>query len=912
MKKLLAMLIFYFVQFILWLRYRVTIKGLDQLNKKTLPKDGGILFLPNHPTVFVDPSLITLAIWKKYPLRPMIVEYMYYMPVVHWLMNFMNAIPVPNFVATSNSLKKKRAEQAFEKMTEGLKNGDNFLIYPAGKVKHQAREVVGGSGVHNALQAVPETNVVLVRITGLWGSSFSRALTGTTPYMFPTIFKGVRKALKNLIFFTPRREVTIEFVPAPADFPFDGSRVDLNHYLEKWYNRPDGIIKTSDPEPGESLYLVSYNMWKEDLPHIKTTKQDASFDLAKIPAEIQQKVSYKLSEMAQIPIGQINPDMELGTDLGLDSLDTAELLAFLDDQYEVSGVPVGELTTVGKLMGVAAKQVTFGEQAEEEQKDLSKWNQPVSVKRRLRMPEGSTIPEVFLNTCAQLGKDNACGDMRMGILSYQTAKLRIILLAEYIRQLPGENIGILLPSSVAAYLTIIACQMAGKVPVMINWTVGPRHLETVKSVSNIQVVLSSWAFLERLENANLTGIEDLIVTLEDARRGFKLKDKLKGLYLSKLNTQSILNHFGKLQSNAVILFTSGTESMPKGVPLTHENILSNQRASLEVFDLYNDDSLLGILPPFHSFGFTVTGLLPLLAGCKVSFYPDPTNGPGLAKSVEKWSSTIICGAPTFLKGMFKNASPEQLKTLRLVVTGAEKAPMDLFEMVEDLEHARLIEGYGITECSPILTANMEGNPNLGVGHPVPGVELKIVDIEKHQPLADGNQGLVIVKGPNIFSGYLNKGVSSPFVTVNGEQWYSTGDLGYLDSDNNLIISGRLKRFVKIGGEMVSLTAIEDALLHTIGKKVKNLQEDGPILAVSAKEIPGEKTKIFLFTRFSSSIEEANQALREGGFSNLIRITKVIQIDTIPIMGTGKVNYRALEGQIPANENNHMQMANIKL
>lgn len=909
MKKLIAMLIFYFVKFILWFRYRVTIKGLENLNQHTLPKKGGILFLPNHPTIFVDPSLITLAVWKKYPIRPMIVEYMYYTPVIHALMRFMNAIPVPNFVAASNSLKKKRTEQAFDKMIEGLVRGDNFLIYPAGKVKHQAREVVSGSGVHATLQAAPETNVVLVRITGLWGSSFSRAQTGSTPAMFPTIFKGLKRALKNLIFFTPRRELTIEFVPAPADFPYRASRVELNHYLEKWYNRPDGITQTAEAEPGESLYLVPYSMWNKELPRLKTASHEESeIDMAKIPSEVKQNIFYKLSEMAQIPVDQIKPEMELGADLGLDSLDTAELLAFLDDHYEVSGVPVAELTTVGKLMAVATKQMAFVEQVEED-KDLSKWNHSVGERKRLKMPEGSTIPEVFLNMCAQKGKAAVCGDMRAGVLTYPQAKLRIILLAEYIRQLPGENIGILLPSSVAAYLTIMACQLAGKVPVVINWTVGPRHLETVKSQSNIQVVLSSWAFLERLENVNLNGIEDLIVMLEDARRKFTLKDKLKAFFLSKRCTKSILKHFGKINSRAVILFTSGTENMPKGVPLTHDNILSNQRGCLELIDLYNDDILLGILPPFHSFGFTVTGLLPLLGGCKVAFYPDPTNGSGLADSVKKWSATIVCGAPTFLKGMFKNANLDQLKTLRLVVTGAEKAPLDLFNMVEQIPNGRLIEGYGITECSPILTANMQGNPDFGVGRPIPGVDLKIVDLEKHQPVPQGTQGLVVVKGPNIFSGYLNQSVSSPFISMNGESWYSTGDLGYLDADHNLIISGRLKRFIKIGGEMISLTAIEDTLLHTIGKKAKNLQDEGPILAVSAKEIPGEKTKMFLFTRFPATAEEANQALRNGGFSNLAKLSKVFQLEEIPLMGTGKVNYRALEAQIPANEINHTQMAN---
>jgi long-chain-fatty-acid--[acyl-carrier-protein] ligase len=900
-RNLLALILLYVVRFSLWFRYRVTIKGLENLNRSTLNKPGGAVFLPNHPTVFVDPTLITLAVWRKYPIRPMVVEYMYYTPIIHSVMKFMNALPIPNFVNSSNSLKKKKADRVVETVIEDLKKGQNFLIYPAGKVKHQAREIIGGaSAVHRIIQAVPEANVVLVRITGLWGSRFSRALTGKTPFMFATIWQGVKIVLKNLLFFTPRREVTIEFMPAPDDFPYRASRMELNKYLEDWYNRPDGLTETKLDHPGESLYLVSYSMWKEELPSIPSLdSKDAQVESSQIPADIQQKVKKKLSEISQIPIEQIQPEMNLSSDVGLDSLDNAEILAFLDDEFDVAGVPVEELTTVGKVMALAANQVAFGEQVEEEQQDLSKWRQFKSQKAMTVAP-GKTIAEVFLNNCARMRGFIACGDMKAGVLTYDQAKLRVLLLAEYIRHLPGEYIGILLPSSVAAYLTVLACHLAGKVPLMVNWTVGPRHLESVIALSNVKVVLSSWAFLDRLENVNLTGIEECILTLEDVRRELTFVDQLKAYYRSKLGTASLLKIFNienlSEHSPAVLLFTSGTESMPKGVPLTHHNILSNQREAAQIVDIHEDDILLGILPPFHAFGFTVSGLLPLVTGFRAAYYPDPTDGKGVAKSIERWSATVICGAPTFLKGVFKNAKNQQLKTLRICVTGAEKAPKELFDLVQQHSSASVIEGYGITECSPILTINMTGDPKRGVGKPLPEVNMCIVDLETHQPLPQGKQGLILVRGPNIFSGYLNKGLASPFLSVKGQNWYSTGDLGYFDSENNLIISGRLKRFVKVGGEMVSLTALEDALQQSMGHQT---QAEGPILAISAKEEAGEKTKIYLFTTLPMTIEEANKALRRAGFSNLIKITKVYQLPEIPIMGTGKIHYRALENQLTA-------------
>lgn len=906
---MLSYTFFYLIRFSLWFRYRVTIKGLDKINPEILNKSGGVIFLPNHPTVFVDPTLVTLAIWKKYPVRPMIVEYMYYTPIIYSMMQFMNAIPIPNFVTTSNSLKKKKSEKVFETVIEALKKGDSFLIYPAGKVKHQAKEMIGASGVHRILQSVPQTNVVLVRTTGLWGSSFSRALTNKTPNIYRTIVNGIKIVLKNLIFFTPRREVTIEFEPAPVDFPLDGSRMEVNRYLEKWYNRPDGLSETNDPEPGESLYLVSYSRWKNEFPIIHTeSSSDSKIDISKVPEDIQQTIKEKLNEMSQVPIDHIQPQMDLGGDLGLDSLDISELLAFLDENYEISGVSVSELTTVSKLMAIASKQIIFTSEIEEAKKDHFKWEKPIKNKARATIAEGNTIHEVFLNKCHEKGNEIACGDDRSGILTYSQAKMRVLLLAEYIRHLPGEYIGILLPSSVGAYLLILACQLAGKIPLMINWTVGPRHLEAVTSLSQVQVVLSSWAFLDRLENVNLLGIEDKIVMLEDIRRAdFTLAQKIKAFYRSKLSTKKILKIFNVQDlpedARAVLLFTSGTENMPKGVPLTHKNILSNERAVLKGVELFTDDILLSVLPPFHAFGFTVTGLLPLLAGIRVVYYPDPTDGFGLAKSVEKWKATIAIGTPTFLKGMFKASKEEQLKTLRLCVTGAEKAPPELFKMAGQLKKCSVIEGYGITECSPVLTFNNFGDTTKGVGKPIPGVELKVVNLETHVPVSTGQVGLILTKGPNIFSGYLNKGITSPFLVIDNQSWYSTGDLGFLDKDGNLIISGRLKRFVKVGGEMVSLAALEDALLQTIGQRVRHLQEEGPVLALSAKEFNGEKTKFYLFTKFSTSVEEVNKAFKESGFSNLIKITDVFLINEIPIMGSGKINYRALDAQIPVTNNN---------
>jgi len=901
-KKLVEFLLKYFLKFVLSFRYRVEYKGLENLKPETLNKPGGVLFLPNHPAVFVDPVFATLGAWKVCPIRPIIVEYMYFLPVVHSTMKFMNALPIPDFESSTNTLKRKRSEMVISEVIKGLKNQENFLIYPAGRLKRSSKEMIGGaSATHQIVQQTPEANIVLVRTKGLWGSLFSAALTGKTPPLFPTIWKGVKIICKNLFFFTPKRKIIIEFHLAPDDFPFkEQRRLEFNRWLEKWYNQPDGLTTQEGHFPGDSLVLVSYSMWKKQIPDIKAEKKshEEAVSLEDVDSAVQEKIIGKLHELTDMDVSAIKPEMSLSSDLGLDSLDTSELATFLQEQFDIGPVPAAELTTVNKVIAIASKKVKIETTKKEETKDLTKW-QFTGQRFKTQVAHGETIPEVFLHNCERMGRAPACADLRSGILSYPRLKIAVLILAEYITHLPGKHIGVLLPASVGAYLAVLACQLAGKIPVMVNWTIGPRHLRAVRELSQIEVVLTSWAFVERLDGVDLTGIEDIMVMLESVRREFTLFDKIRGWIRSKRSAKALLKVYGvdglKKDDEAVLLFTSGTESMPKGVPLSHENILANARDAFDAIDLYSDDVLLGILPPFHAYGFSTSGLMGLLSGIRSAYYPNPTDGERVAQAFEQWGATIMSGAPSFIKGMLKAGSADQLKTMRLCVTGAERAPPELFELMAKMgKEQSLLEGYGVTECAPILTANRPGKPRKGVGIPLPSVEICVVNPETHEILDAGKEGLVLARGPNIFKGYLNPAIASPFITVKSKEWYDTGDIGFLDEENRLTISGRMKRFIKIGGEMVSLLAIESELLNAASEKNWPIREEGPSLAIIAEERPGEKPRILFVTTFDTSADEANAALKERGFSNLVRISEVIKMDDIPIMGTGKINYRVLE------------------
>jgi long-chain-fatty-acid--[acyl-carrier-protein] ligase len=342
----------------------------------------------------------------------------------------------------------------------------------------------------------------------------------------------------------------------------------------------------------------------------------------------------------------------------------------------------------------------------------------------------------------------------------------------------------------------------------------------------------------------------------------------------------------------VILFTSGTEAAPKGVPLSHKNIISNLRSAMQLVGFSASDTLYGVLPPFHSFGFSVAGLFSILAGMRTAFYPDPTDSYALAEGIERWKITVFLSAPSFLKGLLSAATKEQLKSMRLFVTGAEKTPEELVQKVKALGNgAKFIEGYGITECAPILSLTPPNLPRKGVGRLLADVESLTIHPETGELLPEGSDGELCVRGPNVFSGYLGN-VKNPFIEINGKNWYRTGDLGHVDKDRFLTLSGRLKRFVKIGGEMISLGAIEEV----IGKKLidsKRASSDAASVAVCADE-KEERAKLILFATVLIEKEEANEILQQAGFSNLVKISLVKKIDQIPLMGAGKTDYRSLQ------------------
>jgi long-chain-fatty-acid--[acyl-carrier-protein] ligase len=895
MSAFFSILIAYFLRAVFSLRYRIEVRGMETLNAERLNRKQGILFMPNH-TAHMDPPTLFVYLWPKFRMRPLETDYVFKMPFLKLMNHLVRAIAIPSFEHAVNEYKIKRAETAIREIAEGLKRGDNFIMYPSGGLKTSAKEVLGGaSGAHELLKECPDANVVLIRITGFWGSSFSKALLGRSPNILTTLKQGFKTLLKNLIFFAPRRKIIIELEPNPEGLPRgNGTRIELNRFLENWYNLyPDEEGNISEKEP---LKLISYSWWKKEFPKVfQAEKKQINHQYSLVSEETRRKIENEIRRILERPDLVIEPEMNLAFDLGMDSLNIGEFVTYLAKNFDVGEIHPEELETVGSVLMIA--EGGRGARKPKETPSTSTW--PEENGRPSPMPPlGQTLAEAFLNSCDRMGSFSALGDDLIGVMNYKRVKKATLVLAQYFRTWEEERVGVLLPASIGAYLVIFALQLAGKTPVMINWTLGSRYMEEMMKISGAKKIITSERFLDRLVNAQFGACLDQLVFLEKIRKSLTLSMKLRGVYLAKRSTKPILRalQLDQIDPNSpcVILFTSGTEAAPKGVPLSHKNIISNQRSALQCIDLNAKDVVYGILPPFHSFGFSVAGIFPVLAGMRIAFYPDPTDSFALAEGVERWKVTLFCSAPSFLKGLFHAAKPAQLRTVRLFVSGAEKAPAELFQRVRNLsKESRLIEGYGITECSPILSLNRFNLPPKGVGRLLPDIELVTIHPETKQKLPTGSDGEICVRGPNVFHGYLGN-PRTPFIQIEGKEWYQTGDLGHLDQDGNLIISGRLKRFTKIGGEMISLGAVEEAIVQHMIQKGR-ISPDLPSLAVCADEKEEGKPRLILFSIKPLEKEEANQILQQAGFSNLVKISAVKQIEQIPLMGAGKTDYRTLQG-----------------
>lgn len=523
------------------------------------------------------------------------------------------------------------------------------------------------------------------------------------------------------------------------------------------------------------------------------------------------------------------------------------------------------------------------------------------------------LPRLFIRRCREKGARIKVADSSGVKLSGNDLLLRTLALKRIIdrevlqsrfKSIEDEkHVGVLLPPTVPAVVVNMALTLSRRVAVNLNYTVSESIINRCIEQAQIKHVLTSRKVMEKL-GMNLNA---QVVYLEDLKDKATLGDKIVAFTQSKFLPEGMLAsqfqlHKNKPDDRLTIIFTSGSTGIPKGVPLTFNNIASNVQGFDATIHVKEDDCFLGILPFFHSFGYTGTlwavGCLP----CSGAFHYNPLEPKQIAKLIETYKCTIVLGTPTFLRGFLKRIEPEQFKTVDVVVVGAEKMPIPLAQAFEERFGVRPIEGYGTTELSPVVAVNvppsrartLEGKNALregSVGKPIPGVHARAVSLEDHSKVLGPDQsGMIEISGPNVMPGYLNQPELTAKVMNNG--WYITGDVGFVDADGFIHITGRESRFSKIGGEMVPHIQIEEELNKIVGG-------DEDILKLAVCGVPDEKKGekiIVLYTELPEEPDAIIKKLIAAGLPSIYIPSPdgFIKVDAIPILGTGKLDLRGLQ------------------
>ncbi|MFK5977096.1 MAG: acyl-[ACP]--phospholipid O-acyltransferase [Sulfurovum sp.] len=474
----------------------------------------------------------------------------------------------------------------------------------------------------------------------------------------------------------------------------------------------------------------------------------------------------------------------------------------------------------------------------------------------------------------------------------------------------SQNIGLLLPTSVGGSMGNMAVITLGKTVVNLNYSSGEESLFHALEIANISQIVASKQFIVKLQakGFDLTNVIEKVevIYLEDIKEQISKVGSLWRLMLVKILPTSLISLLyitnSKIDDTVAILFSSGSEGKPKGIELTHKNIMGNIKQSTTLINAKDSDVILGTLPIFHSFGLTVTTLLPLIEGIPVVCHPDPTDGVGIGKIATQYEATMLFATATFFRlyTLNRRLHPLMFASLRMIIAGAEKLPLDIREAFKHKFGHEIYEGYGATETTPVASINIPnvlmqdswkvqiGNKIGTVGLPVPGSAFKIVNPETFIPLATGEEGMILIGGTQIMKGYIGDAekTKKSLYIKDGIRWYITGDKGRLDEDGFLTIIDRYSRFAKIAGEMVSLGLVEESI-----KKI--ITEDNQIAITAIPDIKkGEK--LVLFLEGVLSIEALKDLMKMLKLNPLYIPTSYYKVEALPKLGTGKADFKGLK------------------
>ena len=524
-----------------------------------------------------------------------------------------------------------------------------------------------------------------------------------------------------------------------------------------------------------------------------------------------------------------------------------------------------------------------------------------------------TIPNAWLENLSENSNRLAIADstgVELSKIRFATAvflfhkKLKALLKDE-------QNIGLILPTTAAGAIANMAILTLGKTIVNLNYSSGDKSLAYAIDLAEIQTIITSRQFLVKLKAKGFDISKVLekvkVLYLEDIKKSISKLEGLKMLLAVKILPlwliKSLYIEPRAIDETAAILFSSGSEGNPKGIELTHQNIMGNIKQIATLINASDDDVVLGTLPIFHSFGLTVTTLAPLIEDITVVCHPDPTDGYAIAKLCAKYQANFIFGTATFYRLYSRNRKihPVMFDSLKLIVAGAEKLPQKVREEFSARFGKSIYEGYGATETTPVASVNIPdvvmvddnyriqvGNKPGTVGLPVPGSSFKIVDPESFKELPIGEDGMILIGGTQIMKGYLKnpKKTEEVIQEIDGRRWYVTGDKGHLDEDGFLTIVDRYSRFAKLGGEMVSLGMVEELL--------SSILEEGSALAVTAIEDSKKGEALVALLEGEMELEELKRRVKELTINPLYKPSKFFKVEQIPRLGSGKVDLKGLK------------------
>lgn len=517
-----------------------------------------------------------------------------------------------------------------------------------------------------------------------------------------------------------------------------------------------------------------------------------------------------------------------------------------------------------------------------------------------------TLPQAFIRTAKSSPTKWAISEVKGEPLSHHKLLTGCTIFSSRIQKTDGKNIGLLMPTTVGGAIANMASLMAGKTVVNINFTAPLEAMRSALEQAEVKTIVTAHQFVTKLQARGID-VEPLfegrtVLYMEDIKAGVSKAEGLRTLLTIKLlptfMLQWLLCKRTDLEDTAAILFSSGSEGAPKGVMLSHRNFMGNLRQSADVMNVRDYDKIMATLPLFHAFGLTVTCFMPLVEGIPVVCHPDPTDAQNIGKGVARFRATIMFATSTFLRIYTRNSKlhPLMLESLRVVVAGAEKLDPKVREAFEARFHKPIQEGYGCTETTPVASFNLPdllvtddwvvqvGTKQGTVGLALPGSTFRVVDPDTLEELPTGEDGLILIGGTQIMKGYLDNPEKTADVVVemDGLRWYKTGDKGHLDADGFLTIVDRYSRFAKLGGEMVSLTAVEGEVRRILD------QPELPLVAVNLPDAKkGEKVVLLVETEEASDLRDQ---LIKGGMPGLMVPAAVYNVDAVPVLGSGKTNF----------------------